>query len=118
MAAGPPYATDRRTLERTCEAEFFTGPGPGGQHRNRSRTGVRLRHRPSGLMVTATERRSRQRNLEAAYERMTRRLQAANRVPEKRRPTRPTKASRRRRLENKRRRSRIKKQRQSPSDPD
>ncbi len=118
MAAGPPYATDRRTLERTCEAEFFTGPGPGGQHRNRSRTGVRLRHGPSGLTVTATERRSRQRNLEAAYARMAHRLEGLNRVPKKRRPTRPTKASRRRRLENKRRRSQLKKRRQSPTGHD
>ena len=112
------YPTDRRSLERDTEVDFFTGSGPGGQHRNRSRTGVRLRHRPSGLVVTATERRSQTRNLEAAFTRLARRLCDLNRVPRPRLPTHPSKASRRRRLEAKKRRASKKLLRARPSSED
>ena len=37
---------------------FFKSPGPGGQHKNKTESGVRLFHRPTGILVTATERRS------------------------------------------------------------
>lgn len=105
------YPTDRASLERDSDMEFFIASGPGGQHRNKVETGVRLVHRPSGLTVTATERRSQHANREAAFERMALRLQAQQRVPTPRRPTRPTTASRVRRLETKRRQSVLKKQR-------
>ena len=68
------YATDRESLERDCDLEFFIASGPGGQHRNKVETGVRLTHRPSGISVTATERRSQHANREMAYERMAVRL--------------------------------------------
>jgi protein subunit release factor A len=108
------FATDRDSLERDCEVDFFTGPGPGGQHRNRSRTGVRLTHRPSGLTVTATERRSQSQNIEAAYQRLADRLAELNRVPKKRRPTRPGRAARERRLRAKAQRSEKKDLRKKP----
>jgi protein subunit release factor B len=88
--------------------EYFRGSGPGGQHRNKVETGVRLTHLPSGVTVTATERRSRTRNREAALERLARRLAQMNRKPKPRRPTRATRASLERRLAAKRRRSRTK----------
>ena len=69
------YQTDRASLERDCDMEFFIASGPGGQHRNKVETGVRLTHRPSGIVVTATERRSQSDNREMAYERMAERLQ-------------------------------------------
>ena len=56
------YPTDRASLERDCDIEFFIATGPGGQNRNKVETGVRLVHRPSGTMVTATERRSQHAN--------------------------------------------------------
>ena len=40
------------------DEEFFVASGPGGQHRNRTESGVRLTHRPTGIVVLATERRS------------------------------------------------------------
>ena len=105
------YATDRESLERECELEFFIASGPGGQHRNKVETGVRLTHRPSGISVTATERRSQHANREMAYERMAARLEEMQHISPPRKPTRPTAASRERRLEAKRRAARLKKQR-------
>lgn len=89
----PRYPTDRESLERDCDLEFFVAGGPGGQHRNKVETGVRLTHRPSGLVVAATERRSQSANRDAAYERMAAKLTAAQRVRKRRRPTQPTAAS-------------------------
>jgi protein subunit release factor B len=102
------YPTDRASLERDCEMEFFIASGPGGQHRNKVETGVRLTHRPTGLVVAATERRSQSANREAAFERMAERLTELQRVRKPRRPTRPTAESKRRRAEEKKRRGEIK----------
>jgi len=97
------YPTDRESLERDSDIEFFIAGGPGGQHRNKVETGVRLHHRPSGITVTAVERRSQHANREAAFERLAERLAEMQRVETPRRPTRPTTASRVRRLETKKR---------------
>ena len=105
------YPTDRASLERDSDLEFFIASGPGGQRRNKVETGVRLVHRPSGVTVTATERRSQHANREMAFERMAARLRKLQSVSEPRRPTRPTAASRVRRLAAKRRASLLKRQR-------
>jgi protein subunit release factor B len=105
------HPTDRESLERDCELEFFVAGGPGGQHRNKVETGVRLKHRPTGLVVTATERRSQSANRDAAFERMAARLTELQRVRKPRRPTRPTAASKRQRLEAKKRKGEIKRAR-------
>jgi len=110
------YPTDRASLERDCDVEFVIAGGPGGQHRNKVETGVRLVHRPTGITVTATERRSQHANLEAAFERMATRLEDLQRISKPRKPTRPTVGSRVRRLERKRRASLLKRQRSTPSD--
>ncbi len=107
------YPTDRDSLERDCDMTFYTAGGPGGQHRNRVATGVRLVHRPSGMVVTATERRSQSANRDVAFERMAERLQARNVVAPPRRPTRPSKASLVRRREQKDRRAAVKRARRS-----
>ncbi|HMQ35276.1 MAG TPA: peptide chain release factor-like protein [Chloroflexaceae bacterium] len=98
----------REALERESEATFFIASGPGGQHRNRNATGVRLLHRPSGIVVTATERRSQAANLEVAYARLARRLAAARAVTAPRVATRPTRAAREERRGVKRRRGALK----------
>jgi ribosome-associated protein len=105
------YPTDRASLERDCDLEFFIASGPGGQHRNKVETGVRLTHRPSGISVTATERRSQHANREVAFERMAARLEELQQVSPPRKPTRPSAASRERRLEAKRHAATLKKQR-------
>jgi protein subunit release factor B len=108
------YPTDRESLERDSDLEFFIAGGPGGQHRNKVETGVRLVHRPTGITVTATERRSQSANREVAFERMAERLQALQRVEKPRKPTRPTAASRTRRLTAKRYTGMAKKLRSAP----
>jgi protein subunit release factor B len=109
------YPTDRESLERDCDMEFFIATGPGGQNRNKVETGVRLVHRPTGLTVTATERRSQHANREAAFARMAAKLDGLQQPPPPPRvPTRPSAAARERRREAKRRASRIKRLRSGP----
>ena len=108
--------------------------GPGGQHANVTASRVeavfdveasatlderqraRLRER-LGPVVTAVaqDARGQARNRELALERLAAKLAAGLRVQRKRRPTRPTKASRRRRLEQKRRTGERKRTRRPPS---
>lgn len=102
------YDTSREALERDTHVEFYRSGGPGGQHKNKTETAVRLRHEPSGVVVTASEERSRVRNLEKAFERLGARLEQLNYVPKKRRPTRPTLGSKKRRVEAKVKRGAIK----------
>jgi protein subunit release factor A len=109
------YPTDRASLERDCDMDFFIATGPGGQNRNKVETGVRLVHRPTGVMVTATERRSQHANREAAFERMAERLEEMQRVQAPRVATKPTAGSRERRLDTKRRASAIKRLRSTPA---
>lgn len=99
-----------------CDVETYRGSGPGGQHRNRRDSAVRLRHRPTGIVVTATERRSQHQNRQVALERLAARLAARARRRRPRVPTAPTKASRRKRLVGKRVRSEVKSARRRPSE--
>lgn len=100
----PSYSTDRAVLEREVVVETFRAGGPGGQHRNVTESGVRLRHLPSGLQVTASEARSQHRNRETAFARLIVRLKSLNRVPRLRIPTRTPKRAVEGRLVDKRRR--------------
>ena len=109
------YPTDRASLERDSDLEFFIAGGPGGQHRNKVESGVRLLHRPTGITVTATERRSQHANREVAFERLATRLQERQRIYIPRRATRPSKASKERRLNTKRLQSLKKKIRSLPT---
>jgi ribosome-associated protein len=104
-AAQRALALDDAALLAECEEEFFVAGGPGGQHRNKTASGVRLTHPPTELSVTATERRSQTQNRGVALERLRVGLRALATVPRQRRKTRPTRASVSRRLEEKRRRA-------------
>ena len=99
--------------KRDVELTFFKASGPGGQHRNKTETAVRIHHRPTGITVTATEQRSRQANIEKALERLSARLAALHHKPPRRIPTRPGKAAKERRLSGKRLLSERKQQRRS-----
>ena len=87
-----------------CEETFFTAGGPGGQHRNKTESGVRLAHPPTGTVVTATERRSQARNRGEALWRLRERLALLARREKPRRATKPTRGSRERRLAEKKHR--------------
>lgn len=111
-----PFATDRGTLEREVLLSFVRGSGPGGQHRNKTETGVRLVHPPSGIVITVTERRSQLQNRELAFERLIERLAARNRKPKPRRKTRKPAGAERERLAAKKRRAAVKRDRRGGGD--
>ena len=92
-------------LAAECDEEFFVAGGPGGQHRNKTASGVRLVHRPTEVTVTATERRSQAQNRSVALARLRERLQALSHVPRRRVATRPSRGAKERRLAEKRRTS-------------
>ncbi|WP_225073289.1 peptide chain release factor-like protein [Desulfuromonas sp. CSMB_57] len=98
------------------DISYFKAPGPGGQKKNKAATAVRLRHRPSGLVVTAGERRSRLANLARAMERLEQRLADSQRQAPPRIATRPGKGAVEERLQMKKRRSERKTQRRRLTD--
>jgi hypothetical protein len=63
-------AMSDEALHRACEEDFYRASGPGGQKRNKTESAVRLRHIPTGLMVVATESRSREENRQRALRRI------------------------------------------------
>ena len=87
---------------KDIKIDYFRGSGPGGQHRNTSETGVRITHLPTGVVVTATESRSRHQNLQRAMARLEEKLAARLRKRRPRIATRPGKGAIARRLDAKR----------------
>ena len=104
--------------------------GPGGQHANVTASRIEasfdvaasralsdeqkqrvLAHCGPRVVAVAQDARSQARNRDLALERLARRLEHALHVPKRRRPTRPTAASKRRRLDAKRRASERKRTR-------
>jgi hypothetical protein len=64
---------DERLLAE-CRWDAFRGPGPGGQKRNKTSSGVRVTHGPTGLAATATTSRSQTGNKADALRRLRLRL--------------------------------------------
>jgi ribosome-associated protein len=109
--------------------------GPGGQHAQKSETRVEavfdveassalsdaqkrrvVAKAGPVLRAIAQDERSQLRNKELATERLVESLREALRVPRRRVPTKPSAASRERRLEQKKRRSQVKRLRRQPPD--
>jgi ribosome-associated protein len=116
------------------QLRFSRSSGPGGQHAQRSETRVEalldveastalsevqkrrvVARAGPVLRAVAQDERSQSRNRELAVERLVQALRDALKVERKRRPTKPTAASRERRLEQKRRRGQVKRLRRPPS---
>lgn len=120
--------------EREIQEDFVRASGPGGQNVNKVSTAVQLRfdvaHSPSlpepvrarlavlagrrltreGVLIIEAERyRSQRRNRDDALERLIELIREACEVDKPRRPTRPTLASKKRRLKNKQRQGVTKK---------
>lgn len=100
-------------MRRTdIKISYLKGSGPGGQHRNKRFTGVRIEHLPSGTVAMATERRVRHVNIENALERLEKKVKALAYIAPKRIPTRVSKGAQARRMKSKEKRSVTKKLRQ------
>lgn len=134
---------ERRSRWLPPEAElaekFILTGGPGGQHVNRTESGVQLRFnvlasdflneevrarliRLAGrrldsdgvLTIEARSHRSQHRNREDARQRLAELIERAHHKPRKRIATRPSRAAKKKRLEGKRQRSGLKQARRKP----
>lgn len=115
------------------EERFETSGGPGGQHANRNETTVRLRfdiaasslpeavrsrllaRMGPSVEVIAGDHRSQSRNRETARDRLVERLEAALVVPKPRKKTRASRSSKTKRVEKKKARGQVKKNRRPPT---
>ncbi|MBF0269711.1 MAG: aminoacyl-tRNA hydrolase [Alphaproteobacteria bacterium] len=127
--------------EKEIEEQFVRSSGPGGQNVNKLSTAVQLRFDVRGspslpedvkerleklagrrmtqegvLVITAQRHRTQERNRQDGLERLIDLIRQAVPPPVPRRPTRPTLASKRRRLDDKGKRSTTKSLRGSPRD--
>ena len=113
----PVPQSDEELLSQ-CRVETFMSGGKGGQHQNRTESGVRLVHIPTGVVVTSREERSQYRNKSIALQRLREKLEERNRRPKPRRATKIPRAEKEKRLEKKKQRGQKKELRKRPPPDD
>lgn len=124
--------------EREIEESFIRASGPGGQHVNKTSSAVQLRFdlrntkslpediiarvtelagsrltKDGVIVITADSHRSQRMNRDDALARLVELIRSATVRQKARRPTRPTRSSKEKRLDSKARRSTVKAGRQS-----
>jgi len=110
-----PIPEDDDALLAQCRVETFRAGGPGGQHQNTTDSAVRLVHLPTGVRAIARDARSQHRNRALALARLRVKLEELNRVVKPRKPPKkPSRATKRKRVEAKRQRGETKKLRRRP----
>ncbi len=72
---------DQPKLLSQCEVHIYRSSGPGGQHRNKVSSAIRLKHAPTGITVTATESRSQHVNKRNAVKRLRMKIACTIRTP-------------------------------------
>lgn len=132
-----------RIPEPELTEDFVRASGPGGQHVNKTASAVQLRfnvltspsltpvvrerllklararmNRDGELIIEAKRYRSQDRNRADARARLARWIERAMQAPKPRKPTRPSKAAKERRLSGKKQRGRKKAMRQPPGRED
>ncbi|MEE2683390.1 MAG: alternative ribosome rescue aminoacyl-tRNA hydrolase ArfB [Actinomycetota bacterium] len=131
----------RRTQFEIPEEEvrfrFSTSGGPGGQHANKTNTRVELvwevaettvlaakekailieRLGPS-IRIVVNEYRSQKRNRQLALQRLHERVESSLKEKPERKLTNPSRAAKKRRLDTKRQRGELKRQRRTPASSD
>jgi hypothetical protein len=68
-------------LAQQCRVDAFRGSGPGGQHRNKTSSAIRITHTPTGIIATGMEMRSQMQNRNHALARLRRKLAIELRLP-------------------------------------
>ena len=126
--------------ESEVQISFVQSSGPGGQNVNKVATAAQLRFdvvqspslptavrtrliklagknitKDGWLVIDARRYRTQERNRQDAIDRLTEYIRAATHEPKHRRPTKPSRAAKRRRLESKRKRGEVKRQRKPPT---
>jgi ribosome-associated protein len=126
---------DAESIRSEIAFRFSRSSGPGGQHAQKSSTRAEALFDVEGsealsptekkrvlaklgpvVRAAAQDERSQLRNRELATDRVIEQLREATKVQRKRRPTKPTAASKERRLDEKKRRGRTKQLRRSTED--
>jgi len=101
-------------LKKETKVYFSTSRGPGGQRRDKKKTGVRLHHLPTSMRISVDTQTSQAQNKKIAFQILIEKLKKLNQRKKKRIPTRIPRYVKEKRLQKKKYRSQIKRLRRNP----